>query len=242
MKNYEKKSLIMGILSIILCWFVIGIIFSIIGIVFSVKGIRNGVKNKTKLYVGMSLSIISIVIFILLLIFVPESTDTSQQRANTNISVQENTDTKDDDADYNSDDSSVDSSDNSSADSSESEDVADSSDHNTEKLSQYYETAKSYDRAVTDLWDRYENEGSSASSTMQRISGLSDGIQNTISMIESEDDFYGKEEIISLMTGYQAVCHRYVDYLESGDRNDLDDAANMLNRIDELSEDVQDLF
>lgn len=74
MKHYETKSLVMGILAIILCWFMIGLIFSILGIVFSIKGIKHGVKNKIKLYVGMILSILSIVLFIIMISIFPSTT------------------------------------------------------------------------------------------------------------------------------------------------------------------------
>lgn len=89
MKNYEKKSLIMGILAIALCWVVVGIIFAIIGVIFSLKGIKHGVAKKGKLYTGLILSIASIVIFILLVIFIPQDTTTNQNKTSNQIVEQQ---------------------------------------------------------------------------------------------------------------------------------------------------------
>ena len=68
MKNYEKRSFIMGILSIVTCWILVGFVFGIIGIVASIKGLKNGIKSK-RLFVGLGLSILSVVIVVALWVY-----------------------------------------------------------------------------------------------------------------------------------------------------------------------------
>ena len=68
MKNYEKRSFIMGILSIVTCWILVGFVFGIIGIVASVKGLKNGMKSK-RLFAGLGLSVLSVVIVIALWVY-----------------------------------------------------------------------------------------------------------------------------------------------------------------------------
>ncbi len=79
----------MGIFAIVLCWVVVGIIFAIIGEIFSLKGIKHGVAKKGKLYTGLILSIASIVIFILLVIFIPQDTTINQNKASNQIVEQQ---------------------------------------------------------------------------------------------------------------------------------------------------------
>lgn len=67
MKKYGNKSLLFGILGIIFCWFVFGIVFSILGLVFSFKGLRNKMEKQGKIVAGLILSILSLIIAIVMI-------------------------------------------------------------------------------------------------------------------------------------------------------------------------------
>lgn len=246
MKNYEKKSLIMGILSIVLCWFAIGIIFSIIGIVFSVKGIKKGVKNKTKLYVGMSLSIISIVIFILLLIFVPENTDISQQRPNTNISVQENNKKEKN-------------SENSTNETAENNDDKELSESEYIEMVEYYN--KLFSEQVLVISGSKELSDVLKSGDIEKIKN---DLNEEISKVETSEntlmgysnEFYKNKteppfgtgimrmlnEAQSAVTQYKIALQNLNDYVNSGDQSDLDSFNKYINKATESMDNYTDVY
>lgn len=87
MKKYGNKSLIMGILGMIFCWLVFGIVFSILGLIFSIKGLGNTIEKKAKIYIGLVLSIVSLILgaFMLVIWAIP----VDDQSTNTSASSQE---------------------------------------------------------------------------------------------------------------------------------------------------------
>ena len=64
MKRYGNKSLVMGILGIIFCWFIFGIVFSILGLIFSFMGLKNRMEKQGKIIAGLILSVLSLIIAI----------------------------------------------------------------------------------------------------------------------------------------------------------------------------------
>lgn len=90
MKNYAKRSLVLGIIGIITCWVFAGIILGIIGLIPAIKGIKNGVKS-IKLFVGMILSLAAIIIGVIFwanMLFTP-SDNASNPKPQTEISSEE---------------------------------------------------------------------------------------------------------------------------------------------------------
>lgn len=168
--------------------------------------------------------------------------------SNTEADNQDNTEVSQETDNYDlSDDDSTDD----TEDSDSSEDIIDESeldvatsdeDNNTETLNEYYPMMESYETAINDLWGRYQNGTESAQTSAKRLSGLANGIQNTVNGITAESTFHGQDQMVGLATAYKVIADRYSEYITTGDQSVLDDANGMIERAAELKKEVKSLM
>lgn len=106
-------------------------------------------------------------------------------------------------------------------------------------LDQCYNSLKSQETALYDLYNRWVNEEEDSQTASKKLSGLADGIQNTIDTIQRADNSDYKTALEALATTYKGIAKRYSDYVISGDQSKIDDANNLISELDRLKLDVE---
>lgn len=93
----------------------------------------------------------------------------------------------------------------------------------------YNKLLESQKTALDDLIEKYESGEENANISAKRLSELSDGIQNTIDMLNSENK---SEELISYATALKGIASHYSEYITTGDQSELDDANALRESIE----------
>lgn len=93
----------------------------------------------------------------------------------------------------------------------------------------YNEVLQSQKTALDDLIEKYESGKESAATSAERLNGLADGIQNTIDMLNAENE---SEELISYATALKGIASHYIEYITTGDQSEMDDVNALRESIE----------
>lgn len=93
----------------------------------------------------------------------------------------------------------------------------------------YNEILQSQKNALDDLIEKYESGEESATTSAERLSGLADGIQNTIDMLSAEN---GSGELISYATTLKGIASHYSEYITTGNQSEIDDVNALRESIE----------
>lgn len=106
-------------------------------------------------------------------------------------------------------------------------------------LDSYYDTLGQQKTALDDLISKYENGEESPDTSAERLSGLADGFQNTIDVLETAQDSEYQSALITLATDYKIIADRYSTYITTGDSSELEDAQNIMDVVPQHQEAVE---
>lgn len=104
-----------------------------------------------------------------------------------------------------------------------------------------YNSLTSQKNALYDILEKYNSGEESKNDTIEKLSGISEGIENNIKMIQAAEDTEFSEILESLATAYKIIADRNCEYIKTGDENELDDADNISSRIKELEKQLEGL-
>ena len=103
-----------------------------------------------------------------------------------------------------------------------------------------YNSLTSQKNALYDILEKYNSGEESKSDTIEKLSGISEGIENNIKMIQAAEDTEFSETLESLATAYKIISDRNGEYLKTGDESELKDAENISDRIEELEKQLEE--
>lgn len=95
--------------------------------------------------------------------------------------------------------------------------------------------------ALYDILEKYNSGEESKNDTIEKLSGISEGIENNIKMIQAAEDTELSETLESLATTYKIIADRNCEYIKTGDESELEDANNINSRIEELEKQLEGL-
>lgn len=93
----------------------------------------------------------------------------------------------------------------------------------------YNEVLQTQKTALDDLIEKYESGEESATTSAERLTGLADGIQNTIDMLNAENE---SEDLVSYATALKGIASHYSEYITTGDQSEMDDANALRESIE----------
>lgn len=92
----------------------------------------------------------------------------------------------------------------------------------------YEDTLQSQETALNDLISKYESGEESAETSVERLDGLANGIQNTIDMLNNNNE---SNELISYATALKGIATHYSRYITTGDQSEMDDVNALRESI-----------
>lgn len=109
------------------------------------------------------------------------------------------------------------------------------------ELNSCYDSLASQESALNDLISRYESGSESPETSSERLSGLADGIGNTIDRINSTGDSEYGTALEALATAYKGIATHYSRYIDSGDQSEMKDVETLQGTLERLKEDVESI-
>ena len=106
-------------------------------------------------------------------------------------------------------------------------------------LELYYNSLQDQTRAVEDLVSKHQNGEENAKESYERLSGIADGIQNSINAINGAEDSAYKDALVSYATGLKGVATHYAEYAKSGSQSELDDYNTLKESLQSLWQEVE---
>lgn len=111
---------------------------------------------------------------------------------------------------------------------------------NAMDLNACYSSLINQERALNDLINKYQTGEESPANSAKRISGLADGIGNTINAINGNSDSKYKESLIALATAFKGIAIHYSNYIKTGSQSELDSATTLQLQLDSLKSSVEE--
>lgn len=111
---------------------------------------------------------------------------------------------------------------------------------NAMDLNACYSSLINQERALNDLINKYQTGEESPANAAERISGLADGIGNTINAINGNADSKYKESLISLATAFKGIATHYSNYIKTGSQSELDSATTLQQQLESLKSSVEE--
>ena len=93
----------------------------------------------------------------------------------------------------------------------------------------FNEMLQSQKNSLDSLIEEYESGAESPQTSAERLSGLADGIQNTIDMMAGQD---GTDDLISYATALKGIASHYSEYIKTGNQSELDDVNALRETIE----------
>lgn len=116
-----------------------------------------------------------------------------------------------------------------------------SSEEALNELNVCYDALADQERALNDLISRYESGSESPKTSSERLSGLADGIGNTIDRINSTGDSEYGTALEALATAYKGIATHYSRYIDSGDQSEMKDVETLQSALERLKKDVESI-
>ena len=116
-----------------------------------------------------------------------------------------------------------------------------SSEEALNELNVCYDALADQERALNDLISRYESGSESPETSSERLSGLADGIGNTIDRINSTGDSEYGTALEALATAYKGIATHYSRYIDSGDQSEMKDVETLQGALERLKKDVESI-